>query len=177
MAVYFLRHGQCKANLEKVFAGQGDDSELTGLGFEQAALAGDTLAPLNIVRIISSNLIRASHTAETAGAKIGFEPKDIVIDERLAEYDLGSLTGRPRYKITSAELVSAEGAENPNNFLQRVIGSIRDYKDLPGNTLIVSHAGVGRIIECARVGRSLSEFYDIPEYPNATVVGLDTSWM
>lgn len=48
---------------------------------------------------------------------------------------------------------------------------------MPGNTLIVSHAGVGRIIECARIGRPLSEFYDIPEYPNATVVELDTTWM
>lgn len=89
MAVYFLRHGQCKANLEEVFAGQGDDSELTELGFDQAATAGDTLAPLNIVRIISSNLVRASHTAETAGAKIGFEPKDIAMMSDLLNMTLG----------------------------------------------------------------------------------------
>ena len=102
---------------------------------------------------------------------------EIIMDSRLAEYDLGLLTGRPRHAITSAELVSADEAEDPEAFMRRVTEAIHEYADMPGNTLIVSHAGVGRIFECARISKPLQEFYDIPGYPNASVVELDTSWL
>lgn len=176
MAIYFLRHGECVANLRDVFAGQRDDSDLTDLGVEQAIEAGKSLSRNNIVRIVSSNLIRARKTAEIVASQLGFE-SEIIIDSRLAEYDLGLLTGCPRHAITSTELVSADEAEDPAAFMRRVTEAIREYKDMPGNTLVVSHAGVGRIYECARIAKPLDEFYDIPGSPNASVVELDTTWL
>lgn len=34
--IYFVRHGESEANVEKKFAGQKEDSPLTELGREQA---------------------------------------------------------------------------------------------------------------------------------------------
>jgi broad specificity phosphatase PhoE len=35
--------------------------------------------------------------------------------------------------------------------------------------LIVSHAGVGRMIETIKYGKDPKLFYDIPAYPNASI--------
>src|SRR5688572_22777888 len=103
MTIYFLRHGESYANTSGVFAGQGEDSELTELGIEQAKKAGADLADKNIKRIISSKLRRASKTAEEAAIILGIT--EIEYDDRLLEYDMGELTGQPHHKITSSELV------------------------------------------------------------------------
>ncbi len=38
---------------------------------------------------------------------------------------------------------------------------------------MVCHAGVGRIIEAVKAGMDLEFFYDLPAYPNASVIKLD----
>lgn len=175
MTVYFLRHGESEANLAKLFAGQKEDSPLTQLGINQAHLASAELAKLKIDKIICSHLVRAQETARIVAEAIGVT--DIEIDDRIIEYDMGGLSGTRHHKITSLELTSADGAEDTAAFQARVLSLLRDVMHSEQNVLLVSHAGVGRIIEAAKQGISPNLFYDIDGYPNAHPVQLELAWL
>jgi len=175
--IYFLRHGESKANVDGVFAGQLDDSPLSDVGIEQAKVAARQLQSLQFDRIIASKLIRTRQTAEIVAEVIAFDPTKIEYDDRILEYDMGSLTGTPNRKVTSLELISAEGAEDVKRFQDRVVSFLQDYKDSPQNILLVSHAGVGRIIECSKNGLDPTTFYDLASYPNAHAVELNLTWL
>jgi broad specificity phosphatase PhoE len=172
--IYFIRHGESEANLRHVFAGQKDNSALTDKGREQARLEGEKIKSLNlsISKIISSPLIRAHDTAKIVAGIIGYE-KDILIDQRITEYDMGSLTGTPTYDISSRMLVAAENAEDPKAFYLRVRSFLDEWNSYDGDVLMVCHAGVGRIIETIKLGMDPVLFYDLPPYPNASVIKLD----
>ena len=92
--IYFIRHGESEANLRHLFAGQRDDSSLTEKGKSQALIEGNKLKELNINVdvIISSPLKRAFDTAKIVADAIGYG-KEIVVDSRIIEYDMGDLTG------------------------------------------------------------------------------------
>lgn len=66
MSIYFIRHGQSEFNA--AYDGSGDpmifDAPLTALGQSQAAQARETIAELNITRVITSPFTRAIQTAQ-----------------------------------------------------------------------------------------------------------------
>jgi broad specificity phosphatase PhoE len=175
MSLYFLRHGQSEANVKHVFAGQKENSPLTELGKQQAEMAANDLKNVDITKIVSSNLIRAKQTAEIVAAKLGVS--NLTVDDRIAEYDMGALTGTPNQTITSLELVSAKDAENPDVFKSRVLEALRQYDKEEGVVLLVSHAGVGRMIEALGQNIKPANFYDITPYPNAQAVKLNLDWL
>jgi probable phosphoglycerate mutase len=171
--IYFVRHGESEANVKRQFAGQKEDSPLTDLGRQQAKQAAKDLLKYDfkIDRVISSPLLRAHETAKiiVKEAKMGLE---IEIDERIAEYDMGALTGTAHHKISSQELVAAEGAEDPSEFQNRVQDLINELRQGDKNVLIVSHAGVGRIIEVSKKNLDPKSFYDLGPLPNAKIIVL-----
>lgn len=124
-----------------------------------------------IDRVISSSLARAYETAEIIIKEAGLN-LEIEIDERLAEYDMGQLTGTTYHKITSEELVSAEGAEDPRTFQNRVQSLLHKLSQEDKSVLLVSHAGVGRIIEVAKKSLNPNDFYDLEALPNAKIIVL-----
>ncbi len=174
MAIYFLRHGESEANLVGIFAGQKEDSPLTELGIQQARIAADELKSAKIDRIITSTLKRAYQTARIVAEKLGLQ---VEIDDRIIEYDMGALSGTPIRKVTSQELVSSEGAEDPMEFKNRILSLFRQYKDSDETILIVSHAGVDRMIEAIKQGFEPGLFYGLPPCPNAHAFELDLSWL
>lgn len=175
MPLYFLRHGESQANVNGLFAGQKENSPLTELGKQQAQAAAKTLQTAGITKIVSSSLERAKETAAIIASTLGI--RDVSIDDRIAEYDMGSLTGTPNKTITSHELVSADGAEDPRLFQQRALAALAEYGKSGETVLLVSHAGVGRIIEASKQSIAPELFYDIASYPNAQAVRLDISWL
>lgn len=172
--IYFIRHGESEANLKHVFAGQKDDSPLTDKGREQAKAEGLKIKDmgLKIDYIVSSPLIRAYDTAKIVADIIGYT-NEISIDARITEYDMGSLTGTPTFEITSKQMVSAEYAENPKEFADRVHSFLNEWSNKEETILMVCHAGVGRIIENIKQNGDPELFYDLPAYPNAEVIKLD----
>lgn len=172
--IYFVRHGESEANLRHVFAGQKDNSKLTEKGMEQARAEGQKIKELGlkIDLVVSSPLVRAHDTAKIVAEMIGYQ-KDIVVEDRITEYDMGSLTGTPMHQISSKMLISAQDAEDPGAFYNRVQSALKAWNDKRDNVLLVSHAGVGRIIETIKVAGDPALFYDLPAYPNASVVTLD----
>lgn len=175
----YVRHGQSVRNVEGVFAGGKDDTPLTEEGRKQAAQAGRTLVEEPIKRIIASPLGRTQETATIIANEIGFDPLKIETDDRLVEYDIGAGNGKNVEGMTAAQMVSFDGAEDPDAFRNRVTAALNDIKNTldQGTVLVVAHGGVGRMIECARLGKNPAGFYDAPGYPNAEPVILDLSWL
>lgn len=173
--IYFIRHGESEANVRHVFAGQKDDSVLTKKGEEQALATAIEIKKegIKIDKIISSPLKRALKTSQIIAQELGFDTSDIIIDNHITEYDMGSLTGNKAEKISSILLTTAENAEDPQLFCERVCSYVKELSQLSENILLVSHAGVGRMLETIKEGRESNMFYDIPAYGNASVTKID----
>jgi broad specificity phosphatase PhoE len=173
--IYFVRHGESEANVKKVFAGQRDDSLLTEKGKEQAKATAEEIKAegIKIDHIVSSPLERAYETARIIADVLGIDHAEITIDERIQEYDMGSLSGKPHARIPSIEFVTAEGAEDVELFKDRVQECVRELSKKSGNILLVSHAGVGRVLEGIKEGMEAKYFYDIQPWANASVTKID----
>ncbi len=169
--IYFVRHGESEANERGVFAGQKEDSVLTEKGREQARSTAQAIKDKNITvdRIICSPLKRTRETAAIVVEEIAFPADQVVFDERITEYDMGSLTGTPIQSISSQALIAAQGAEDIIQFRDRVYACMKELSNSSENILIISSAGVGRILETIKQDMDPNLFYDLPAYPNASV--------
>ncbi|NND64428.1 MAG: histidine phosphatase family protein [Gammaproteobacteria bacterium] len=169
--LYFIRHGQCVANVEHVFAGQRLDSPLTELGELQARSTGEEVRAAGIEpeRIITSPLLRTRRTAQIVAERIRFSG-EVSDEERIAEYDMGLLSGTPNQKINSLALIIAEEAEPINQFMTRVQSFLDEATNCNKIILMVSHAGVGRMIEVIQKNLDPKIFYDLEAVPNGKVL-------
>lgn len=101
LTLYFCRHGETEANVEKRFQGRTCDTPLTPKGREQSRTiahllkAADNIDPL---RYVSSPLARACTTMEIILAELGLPKDGYRTDARLQEIDLGIWDG-----LTDAE--------------------------------------------------------------------------
>jgi broad specificity phosphatase PhoE/ribonuclease HI len=84
-----LRHGQTPLSIEKRFSGIGEP-ELTPLGLDQAARAGERLRHSAAVAVVSSPLVRARQTAHAVAEVLGLE---VEVEEGLRETDFGDWEG------------------------------------------------------------------------------------
>jgi len=164
---WFLRHGESDANAAGVFAGQRVDSPLTVVGREQARRAAASV-PTEVAWIVSSPLSRATETAEIVRA-VRRIPFRVEIDDRATEFDVGAASGLPTRHMTAVEMVDSYGAEEPEQFALRVRSLLDDLSRRAGIGLLVSHAGVGRMIKTLSEGRPPSEFRDQPLPDNASL--------
>lgn len=90
--LYFVRHGQSQANIDRTFAGQAN-TPLTALGKKQAQTAGEAAKKLGIDHIISSPLSRAHDTARIIAKAIGYPEDKIELNNFLMERSYGSAAG------------------------------------------------------------------------------------
>ena len=158
LTLYFSRHGQTEANLEKRFSGN-KDTPLTALGREQAHEIGEVLkrelGSRPAIACVSSPLKRARTTMEIARTVLGLPPEGYTIDPRIQEIDLGAwdqLTeeeARARdpayYDRRAADKwnVPALGGEDYEQVAMRLTAWI---KDLKSDTFAVSHGAATRIL-------------------------------
>lgn len=147
--IYFVRHGQTYANIDKVWHGQ-TDTELTPEGYEQTrklgAYFGHYITP---TVIYSSPLQRARITAEAISQCFNLQ---VIEDPRLMELDLGDWEGETfeslssKGKNTLHELVHnpdfcTPNGESQNVVKSRMLAAITDIneKHQNENVVIVSH--------------------------------------
>ena len=80
--VYFVRHGEATGNVGNFY--QGEDSELTAKGLDQAQFLAKRCAKLPIEVIISSTLTRAQQTAQIISEGVGkpFETSELFVERR-----------------------------------------------------------------------------------------------
>ena len=158
LTLYFARHGQTQANLEKRFSGK-KDTPLTPLGREQAQEIGQVLkrelgaAP--DIAFVSSPLARARATMEIARQVLELPPEGYGIEPRIQEIDLGlwdQLTQEearaldPAYYDRRAKdkwAVPALGGENYAQVAQRLTSWLAGLRT---DTFAVSHGAATRIL-------------------------------
>lgn len=144
--VYFVRHGEAQANVDRLLAGSRTDTPLTEKGQIQAHTTAKQLQDLSIDAIISSPLKRAYETARIIATDIGFLG-NIVITPLFVERDYGSATGLP-YEAASVLLDSlqADDVESVDDLAVRAQQAIDWLRTQPStNVLVVSHGGFGQM--------------------------------
>lgn len=145
--IWFLRHGQTRWNLERRLQGHLD-SPLTELGLAQARQQAQIVVPVlasnpGIVCRVSP-LGRAVRTAE-----IALEGRAFETEPRLAEVATGDWEGQLRADLPTGGrndlylYTSAPGGEGFDALEARVLGVL---DDLTGETVIVSHGLLGKVL-------------------------------
>lgn len=153
LTIYFMRHGESQANVERVFANGNDGYPLTALGRSQAETTGKFFESKKIRSVYTSPILRARETASIIGRKIGVEP--IVLDH-IREFSVGKLEGESIsgeaestfLSVAKEWLLGNKDARIPGGESQREIIE-RFYKALErileenneGEVLLVTHGG------------------------------------
>lgn len=158
MKLYFIRHGENQANIDRIFSYRIVDYPLTPKGIEQARYLATWLADRHIVRVYSSPLKRAFETAEIVAKNL--ELPQVTLIEGLRELNVGILDGKSdpeswvlhddivrRWFEGEAEL-TFEGGENRLELearfkasLDRILAENSGLNDEAG-IAIVAHGGV-----------------------------------
>lgn len=90
MAIFVARHGETELNAARII--QMPTTPLSERGRRQAERLGARLAPAGIVRILTSDFVRAIETAEAIASTTG---APIEIDPLLRERNFGDIRGTP----------------------------------------------------------------------------------
>ncbi|WP_174847318.1 adenosylcobalamin/alpha-ribazole phosphatase [Yersinia artesiana] len=95
MRLFLVRHGQTEANLRGVFCGLTDVA-LTPLGVEQAGDVASWLADVAFADGVSSQLLRARHTADIV---LAGHPLNAGINDQLNEMNFGEWEMRHHHDL------------------------------------------------------------------------------
>jgi probable phosphoglycerate mutase len=158
LTLYFARHGQTEANVQKRFSGY-KDTPLTLLGLEQAATLGHILkrelGEASGCQFISSPLARAVTTMEIARQAMGLPAQGFATDNRLKEINLGvwdQLTDEEARALSPVLFeqrgndkwhVRVPGGENYAEVAARISDWVRELKT---DTVAISHGATTRIL-------------------------------
>lgn len=172
------RHGESDWNRARRWQGHAD-RPLTDLGRRQARELAERLADVELDAVYSSDLQRASETAEIVARSQGL---DVTTMPELREVDVGSWSGLTR---TEAEerfpeayvrwTAGAEGWEDGETYEElaaRVVGAVHEIAEhFPGDrVLVVAHGGSIRVIHAAALGIDVHTYRRIQRVePNATL--------
>jgi broad specificity phosphatase PhoE len=157
----FIRHGETDWNVERRLQGQ-HDIPLNAHGRQQAADAGRTVARIvgsaasrAALAYVASPLVRARRTMEFVRAALGLPPEDYATDVRLMELSFGKWEGLTWPEVKALAPYLAEGRENRKwdfvppggeSYAMLALRVAPWLADLGGDTLVVSHGGVARVL-------------------------------
>ncbi|HFI0264253.1 TPA: histidine phosphatase family protein [Streptococcus suis] len=153
MKIYFVRHGKTEWNVEGRFQGASGDSALLPQAFEELELLGKHLADLPFDAIYSSDLQRATITAEQI-AKANRYCQTVQTSPQLREWSFGKLEGSKMSIFRAIYPKQAQAlkhnlalfdndlfeAESVHQVTQRMVDFVQSLKGQDMDTvLIVSH--------------------------------------
>ena len=169
--IYFVRHGQAQANIDRVFAGCLLDSPLTQVGLEQADLTAKGLQGKTFDMVVSSPLQRAKTTAERIAQRLGYSG-EIVQEALLIERNFGAATGASWGSPVEAEIDNGtvDGLETVEQLAGRAQQLLGWLRSLPGESiLVVGHGTVEAMLQTIYLERPHKTFRDTKELDNAEV--------
>ncbi len=159
MKVYIVRHGQVPHNALRQY--NTKDEDLTELGIQQAEELREKIKNIHFDIVISSPLLRATHTAYIL---TNYDDK-IITDERLRERSCGTLSGQPLEVTNRDEYwnyysdIKYGTSENIKIFFRRVFDFLDELKTKDYNSvLIVAHSGVSKAFSAYFEGISDGKF-------------------
>jgi broad specificity phosphatase PhoE len=145
------------------------DLPLSDAGTQQAVAAAERLAKAEVAEVLSSPLLRAVETAERIATLHKIE---VARDPRLTDFQAGRWEGM-RYEDVLADQEfqsflrdprshSIPGGELLETVRERVVGSIEqalEDNDVGSNIVVVTHAGVVRVLLAHYLGMSLANYH------------------
>ena len=166
-----VRHGQTRANIDRVWHGR-TDTELTELGFQQANRLGEHFHHYMTPGVIyASPLQRARFTAQAIADRFDIP---VNLDPRLMEFDLGDWEGVTFESLQDARGImeklvkdpefTAPRGESQNLVKRRMVEAIEEIvHHHPGENIVIVAHGVA-------IGIALSHFLegDTTAWPNYT---------
>jgi len=177
LTLYFCRHGQTEANVEKRFQGHTVDTPLTGKGVQQARDLGEILrtevpsfAELDYV---CSPLERAQATMELVRDTLGLPMDGFRVDARLIEINLGAWDGLTAHEAEN-RYPKEYAARTADKWNVRVPGGGENYasvaarvtafvESLERDTFAVSHGAATRILRGLFAGMNWQQMSDLDE--------------
>lgn len=176
--IFLVRHGETEYNRQNRFNGRSD-SPLTDIGIDEARRNGRILREqdedTHDLRVVSSPLGRAVHTAELIGEEIGLPPTGIEVDSRLTEISFGVWEG-----LTIDEIQSRYPGEWDNRHRNMWTYAMPDgesyemvarrvgawLEDAQGRLLVVTHGAVDRVLRGLYAGLPENEICHLDEPQN-----------
>lgn len=166
-----MRHGQTQGNLDGVWSfGNQNSDPLTERGREQVTAAAAALGDQNVDIIIASPFARTQETAHLVAAAIGIDAEQIVTDDRLQEWNVGTpYDGKPLDEYFTVRNASddrygfkAEDGECYLDIIKRAGAFLYDIetKYQGKNILIVSHGAVTRALDLIANGLSVKHLFE-----------------
>ena len=159
--IHLARHGETDWNRELRWQGHADPP-LNALGRQQARALAESLAEMRIAAVYSSDLLRASETAEIVAGRLEVP---LHLDAALRELDVGSWQGQTLSELEArhAEAVARwkesgehgwEGGESHAEMAARVLEAIRSIaaEHVGQEILVVSHGGPMRALRAFAAG-------------------------
>jgi len=157
--LYFCRHGETQANVEKRFQGLGTDTPLTATGREQsrklALLIKRARPDFSSLSFVSSPLTRARTTMQIVLSALHLPIDHFTTDARLQEIDLGQWDGLTDNEARALDPAMFEkrgndkwhvrvpGGENYADVAKRAESWIGDLR---ADTFAISHGAFTRIL-------------------------------
>src|SRR5690606_17645353 len=175
--IYFIRHGETDWNAARRLQGQTDIC-LNDIGRRQAARNGHVLRKIvqeiEVLDFVASPLSRTRETMEIVRESIGLDRPGYRTDPRLKEVNFGHWEG-----LTWAELPERDpkgyqarladpfdwrprGGESYRDLTERIAAWL---ESLEGDTVVVSHGGVSRVLRGHLLGIDPREvpFLEVPQ--------------
>jgi broad specificity phosphatase PhoE len=151
--VFLVRHGETDWNVEGRLAGLAD-RPLTPRGERQALELGARLRQVPFGAVLASPLQRTRRTAELLVGEHGRDALSIRVDERLVENGFGPYEGwnddelyaDPAARAWREHNTPLPGAEPDESIAARAAALYAELAGLTGNTLVVSHGGLLRML-------------------------------
>lgn len=166
--VFVLRHGQINTPLRKTYIGI-TDVPLDAVGIAQADYWQQAFESINFDTIYSSPLRRCRDTAGIIGSS-----RKVVVKGQLSEINLGEwenreleyvkqyyperFNARGRHPAT----VAPPGGETFQNVHDRIMPFFKRLSESDHRALVVTHAGVIRVLICRFTNLGLDRIFNIP---------------
>lgn len=176
VTLYFSRHGETEANVEKRFQGHTVDTPLTKRGRRQAKTIAKILKAHvddpGDLKFICSPLHRARVTMQIVRAELELPVKAYVVDRRLSEIDLGLWDGLAHKQARALDPAFYKKREH-DKWNVRVRGG-ESYADVAGraerwarslkrDTFAISHGAFTRILRGLFEGLDAAEMSALDE--------------
>ena len=176
-----IRHGESEWNRAGRIQGQVN-SPLTDLGINQAKAIRDYLSGILInqeLEIYTSPLDRALQTAEIIAQGIEYPRRNIIIEERLNDFNLGEISGtfgwdkvaemfpeQAQLRLQDPICCHPSGGESGAEFEARLRSLLEDLMDDGTLKLMVSHGIVNKFIRGILKKISGKEMLELGESQN-----------
>ena len=150
--ILLARHGETDWNRDGRYQGHADEP-LNDRGRAQARELADRLREQPPAAIYTSDLRRASETAEIVASALGLA---LTLEPRLREIDVGSWEGRTRAELDG----SAWDGETYDKHRARVVSAVLEIAQAheDDQVLLVAHGGTLRRVQEAALGEGQPVF-------------------